>query len=279
MKKILIPTDFSENAGDALAYALDFIGNQKAHLHILHIVEPSVTAPELSMTSDDLLKVLFDEGRASMKAVEAYSKKSLAEMGKSQVKLTTNVTAGGTAAAINEEAKVIHADLIIMGTQGSNHSRLEKALGTISTGVLSDSPCPVILVPQAYRFKPIDKVLFATNLAHEDPYELWRATELIYPNISIVRCIHVVKDRVAKDDKALETFAKYMVDHSPSIQTIFHIELGKDIESVIAEYANDYGAELIIMHRSKRNFWEKVFGKSHTRRMAFMLELPLLVLN
>ncbi len=279
MKTILIPTDFSENAGDALAYTLSLVGHHPVHIHIINVVEPNVTSPGLSVVSTDLMTAQLEDARANLQALEGFSQTTLSDLGKTNVKVTTNVAVGTPPAAIKAEAKEIHADVVIMGTQGSNHSGVEKLLGTVSTNTLRESPCPVILVPRGYTFKVIDTALFATNLDHADPYELWRATELIKPHASVVRCLHVVKDRVAKNDEALEAFAKYMVEHSPAIQTIFHIELAQDIEDTIAEYAEDYDAELIIMHRAKRNLWETVFGPSHTKRMVFKLKVPLLVLN
>ncbi len=279
MKSILIPTDFSDNAGDALAYTLGLVGHQPVRVHILHVVEPNVTSPGLSVVTTDLITAQLDDARTNMQALEGFSQTTLADQGKTNVKVTTNVAVGTTSATLQAEAKEIHADAIIMGTQGSNHSTVEKVLGTVSTNVIREAPCPVILVPRGYVFKVIDTALFATSLDHSDPYELWRATELIKPHLSVVRCLHVVKDRVSKNDAALEAFAKYMVEHSPAIQTIFHIELGQNIEATIAEYAKDYDAELIIMHRAKRNLWETIFGPSHTKRMVFKLKVPLLVLN
>ena len=51
MKKILIPTDFSENSADALDYALHLMKGQKVHLHILNIVQSAVVPSEVPVAT------------------------------------------------------------------------------------------------------------------------------------------------------------------------------------------------------------------------------------
>ena len=77
----------------------------------------------------------------------------------------------------------------------------------------------------------------------------------------------------------VEQFAKYMIDKSPSTETIFNIEKGKDIAKVIAACAEDYDAEIIVMHREKKTLWTKIIGASYTKRMTSSMRLPLLVMN
>ena len=279
MKKILIPTDFSENSADALDYALHLMKGQKVHLHILNIVQSAVVPSEVPVATVDILRVQIEEAQKALKALEAFCTQFYGKTENAEVKVSTSVEVGGVGFQIKREAKKVSADMIVMGTQGTNHSMSEKILGTISTTAIDDSPCPVILVPKGYKFKTIDNVVFATNLNHEDPYELWRATELLKPHIWQVRCLHVTNNSEELNPKGLENFAKYMVDHSPSIQTIFNVEDSDNIEEAISQYADNYDAELIIMHRSKKSFWKSLFSSRHTKKMASWIQVPLLVMN
>lgn len=279
MKKILIPTDFSDNAGIALDYALNLVKGQKVRIHIVNVVTPQVVATDIPTTAVDVSSVEVDIANKAMEAIELFSKSFFGEGDRAKVEITTHVALGGVDYNIKEQAKEIEADLIVMGTQGVNHSFMEKVLGTVSTEVLNSAPCPVILVPHSYKFKDIDNVIFATNLNHGDPYELWRAMEVIKPHGAVVRCVYVKNEKNDVDEKELESFAKYMVENSPSIQTIFDIAKGTIIENVLSEYAETYDAELIIMHRSKKSLWTNIFGVRRTKRMANLIKIPLLVIN
>jgi nucleotide-binding universal stress UspA family protein len=279
MKNILIPTDFSDNASDALGYALNFLGGSKANIHIVNVVPVHTVPGDVPINTSDLVTSELKEARKAMEALEEFSKVFYGNDQGAQITVSTKVAIGGVAFNIKKEAQEVNADLIIMGTQGTNHSFVEKILGSISTTTISDSPCPVVLVPIGYKFKTIDNIIFATNLNHSDPYELWRATELIKPHIGRIRCVYVTKDEssVAKDE--LETFAKYMVEHSPSIQTVFNVEESDNVEKTLSDYAENYDAEMVIMHRSKKSFWKDLFGARHTKKMASWLKIPLMVMQ
>jgi nucleotide-binding universal stress UspA family protein len=180
---------------------------------------------------------------------------------------------------IQKEAETIKADAIVMGTQGTNHSSFDKFIGTVSTSVINDAPCPVVLIPRNYKFIPIEKIVFTTNLNHGDPFELWRAVELIRPQIGVIRCLHVTRDEEKKHDHDLESYAKFLVEHSPTIQTFFDTEVCDDVEKCIVDYTDTHDAQLMVMHKTKKTFWEKLFGVSHTSRMASKLKVPLLIMN
>lgn len=275
MKKIIIPTDFSDNAGDALAYTLDFIGTKKAKIHIVNVVNANVISAEAPAAAAEMIRIQIESATENMKALEALSK----SYGQDNIDVSTNVVVGSASTMIKKEAEDFEADLLIMGTRGESHGMLDKLLGTVSSNVIDEAPCPVILIPKKYKFKKIDNVIFSTNLNHDDAYELWRAIEAMKPHSFVVRCLHVVKNKDEKDEKHIREFANYLIDHSPSLQTIFNIEESPDVEKTIEEYADMYDAEMVIMHRTKRSAWEKLFGKSHTRRMTSWLKVPLMIVN
>ena len=279
MKNILIPTDFSQNASDALDYALHLLGGSKAHIHIVNVVPVHAVPGDVPLNTSELVTAELEEARKAMDAIKEFSKVFYGEGGGAQIKVTTKVAVGGVAYNVKQEANEIKADLIIMGTQGVNHSFAEKVLGSISTSTINEAPCPVILVPIGYKFKPIDNMIFATNLNHADPYELWRATELIKPHVGRVRCVYVTKDESKIEKEELESFAKYMIEHSPSIQTVFNVEESNSVEKTLSEYAENYDAEMIIMHRSRKSFWKDLFGVRHTKKMASWLKVPMIVMN
>lgn len=279
MKKILIPTDFSENASDALDYALNLLGGSKAKIHIVNVVPVHTVPGDVPVNTTELVTQEVADATKALEAIEEFSHMFYGEGQGAQITITTQVAVGGVAFQIKKIAEEIGADLIIMGTQGINHSFMDKVLGSISTSAISDAPCPVILVPHGYKFKPIDNIIFATNLNHSDPYELWRATELIKPHVGRIRCVYVAKEGTEIANSELEKFAKYMVEHSPSIQTVFNVEESNNIEMTLSEYAENYDAEMVIMHRSKKSFWKSLFGARHTKKMASWLKIPLMVME
>ena len=239
------------------------------------MVNANVISAEAPAAAAEMIRIQIESATENMKALEALSKTS----GNENITVSTHVVVGSASMMLKQEAEEFEADLIIMGTRGESHGFMDKLLGTVSSNVIDEAPCPVVLIPREYKFKKIDNIIFATNLNHDDAYELWRATEALQPHTFVVRCLHVLKNKDEKDDKHIREFANYLIGHSPSLQTIFNIEESNDVEKTIEEYADTYDAEMVIMHRTKRSTWEKLFGKSHTRRMTSWLKVPLMVIN
>ncbi|MFT6333507.1 MAG: nucleotide-binding universal stress UspA family protein [Saprospiraceae bacterium] len=279
IKKILIPTDFSANAVDVLDYAIHLTKGQKVHLYILHVVQSIVVSAEVPVDKAGIVKLQLDEARIKMQALKSFCNQSYGKKEDAEVRVTADVQLGNVACQIKSMAKNEKVDMVIMGTQGTNHGFADKLVGTISTSTLNNAPCPVILVPQGYEFKTIDNLIFATKLNHQDPYELWRAIELIKPHIAKVRCVYVTKESEEVNKIELDQFAKYMVENSSTVQTIFNVEESNNLEQTLSQYTENYDAEMIIMRRSKKSFWKRLFTIRHTQKMVSWIHVPLMVLN
>ena len=69
VKKILCPTDFSENSEHALKYALALAALSQAQLQLFHVVEP-ISYPQ----STELFEPVLDEVELMMKMEAAFQK-------------------------------------------------------------------------------------------------------------------------------------------------------------------------------------------------------------
>ena len=139
-KTILVPTDLSEGAEEALDYALDLAAALGAQVHLLNVVGiPSLGVPELglAMASVTIDTVVVE----NQKAIDelAARKRTIAPIG--QAILRT----GDAKDTILQVAKELGADLIVMGTHGRRG--LKRALlGSIAELVVRTAACPVLTV-------------------------------------------------------------------------------------------------------------------------------------
>lgn len=277
MKKILIPTDFSSNSQDALAYALSFVEDQETTIHIIHVIMPPfINSVDSGTVNTTVLKILQEEADKRMDALKVFSDLTY---GVSNVKIETKITAGDTIHSIKSYAKEIDANLIIMGTMGQNHNIIERKVGTISTSMTENAPCPILLIPHNYKYKKIDNVVFSTDLDHGDPYILYKALKLIEPHNPSVRCIYVSKEKNDMTDKKIEEYGNYIVNNSDSIQTFFEIVIADNIADTVYKQSIKYGAELVIMHKSKKPLLKRIFSSKNVKGMVNITDNPLLVMN
>lgn len=142
IRRILVPTDFSETSEAALAYALDLAKRLGSSIHVLHVIDDvSFTAVYPDAISVELAAVraqLTDEARRRLDAlVDRCTARG--------VPATSEVTVGRPARAISETAAAQGSDLIVMATHGRS-GLAHLMLGSVAERVLRTAPCAVLTV-------------------------------------------------------------------------------------------------------------------------------------
>ena len=139
-KTILVPTDLSEGAEQALDYACELAKMLGATIHLVNVIGiPALGVPELglAMTSTVIDQIMIENQTALDKLAE--SKRCSAQIG--QVLLRT----GDAKDVINQTAKELGADLIVMSTHGRRGIK-RALLGSVTETVVRSAPCPVLTV-------------------------------------------------------------------------------------------------------------------------------------
>jgi nucleotide-binding universal stress UspA family protein len=153
-RNILVPTDFSETASAALAYAKMFAGSFGADLHVLHVLhvlhDPLRYPPtmELGMGSADMLARL----RQDLKADAQRRLDEVLTAGERQkYRAKLELKWGSPHVEIDDYAAKQGIDLIVMGTHG--HGAITGLLlGSTANKVIHKAPCPVLVVrPPGHR--------------------------------------------------------------------------------------------------------------------------------
>jgi nucleotide-binding universal stress UspA family protein len=141
LKRILVPTDFSESARHALTYAVSFAREYKAEIVLLHVVE-NLTVGYASDLFPVPMAEVFEE-------ISGYAKielgKLAAEVRSKGAEVREQVIQGKPSAEILRIAREEAADMIVLGTHGKG--LLDQALfGSTAERVLRKAPCPVLTV-------------------------------------------------------------------------------------------------------------------------------------
>ena len=280
MKKILIPSDFSDNAKDALKYAFELNKNTNCLIHIFHVTEPQViTTADGNVINLELTKEQINKIKNDLSELEDLGKAILKKNEDKKIKIETSYQVGGILNCIKAKSIALSTDLIIMGTRGLNHSTLESIFGTISTHIVDITPCPVLFIPLQYAYEPLDHVLFTTILDSGDPFELNKAYKILSPHNPVVRCLYIQEESAKPNKKKIKDYAKYMLEHSPAIQTIFNIETDSKPSEVIEDYINSYEPKILILHKMRKNLLNRILHPSVSKKIINNLKVPLLVLN
>ncbi len=141
LKKVLVPTDFSDSARQALKYGMSFAKEYGAELVLLHVVE-NLTVGYAS----DLFPVPMAE---VFQEISGYAKAELAKLGTEArargLTVEEQVVQGKPSAEIIRYATEHEIDVIVLGTHGKG--MLDQALfGSTTERVVRRAPCPVLTV-------------------------------------------------------------------------------------------------------------------------------------
>lgn len=157
---ILVATDFSEGANQALAFAFEEATQHGARLTLLHIMQQHATTEVYYVTQSPEAPIDFqaDSGGTlpsyptpEPTTVRRDPSEDVLEQLRHLVPSTftgtweARVTVGHPADAIVQTAEALPADLIVMGTHGRTGLQ-HVLLGSVAEKVVRHAPCPVLTV-------------------------------------------------------------------------------------------------------------------------------------
>jgi len=138
-KQILVPTDLSEGAAYALDYACELARLLGAQVHLLNVITiPALGVPELgvALTASMIDQLVVDNQTALDQLARTRCSASLGSV---------LVRTGDARDMINQTAKELGIDLIVMGTHG-RRGITRALLGSVAETVVRSAPCAVLTV-------------------------------------------------------------------------------------------------------------------------------------
>jgi nucleotide-binding universal stress UspA family protein len=142
IKRVIHPTDFSENSKEALEFALAICEWHKADLTLLHVCEVLEFAPpEYYMDKDEVSRQLKERIDAAKKELDRVA----AGHRKPTFRIQPLVVTGKPFVEIIRVAKEQNADMIVLGTHGRT-GLAHILIGSTSEKVVRKAPCPVLTV-------------------------------------------------------------------------------------------------------------------------------------
>lgn len=267
MKTILVPTDFSNNANNALKYANDFAKVINNKIVLLHSYLPIVG--KYSVISGIVAEDIAIQKKSSEKKLEKVSSKYVKVPSSHLVKI------GDPIDEIIDAAQKCKSQLIVMGTHGA--SGLKRILfGSNTSNVISKSNIPVLAIPQRYRFKKINSIVYATDL-NNTINELKHIIPIAKQLNATIEVLKLNYSYNIDDDKKplIEKKIKAL-----SYKKIKLIEQKATIEQTMIEQIKKYliktKPQLLVMFPEDKAWFDKLFISSKTEELANQIKLPLL---
>ncbi len=273
MKTILVPTDFSKTSLNAIEYASEIAKKEKAKIILLnayHYFPPSSDIP----LPADIIDSLRTESTSKLNALCKETVKD------EKIKCETVSKFNFAFPAILETAEEKKADMIIMGTTGASGIK-EMFMGSNTASVIERAKCPVLAVPAIAGFNGIKKILYASDYHASDLDALQKLVEIakLFKAKIIVTHISDEEFNQFSEENYLNNF-KNIVKRKINYDKIsFNLSVGKQVEKVLQKEIDALKPDLLALSMQHRNFFEKIFGSSLTKKMSYHSEIPVIAFH
>jgi nucleotide-binding universal stress UspA family protein len=277
MLSILLPTDFSENAMNAIKYALQFFKYQRVEFYFMHAYKNEF------YDQDDLVsRDVFDTVLARIKTESESQLKNLVQtvngLAPNPRYTYHTISANNT---LVDEANVVtenkNIDLIVMGTKGKSNER-NIVFGSQTFQVLKYVKCPVLAIPENYSNTQPKHILFPTN--YQIPYkrrELKLLSELAKPYRTSVEVLYISKPyKLSMRQEDNQTFIKNELKENT---TTFYTEDAKKVEDGIKKCIQEKNIDLLVMVNTQHSFLEDMLFPNTLDEVSLELNIPLLALQ
>lgn len=273
MKKILIPTDFSECANAAVDMAFYLAGKAGAELHFLHLL----------MTPVDWVKLPKEREALYPETIEAIGKASAALQGLSNRAQHAGLTSqqflvfDKGAGELSRHLDNYNHDFLVMGSHGT--SGVRDLIGSNTQRVIRHAIKPVLVVKHPVNRAGISNIVFASTFDENIQAsfnEVLKVAKLMDAHIYL---LYVNTPYDFKETEEMEKRMMEIMSLSEIGTCSINIYDSLDEESGILRFASQVNAGLIAMSTYGKKGFRRIMSPSIVESLVNHSELPVLSIN
>lgn len=278
-RKILLPTDFSENASRAIDFALELFKNDTCIFYFLNVY---------SVTSN-ILEILLniEPGSERYENAKLNSENGLAELlsryafqqnGNPKHSFQTISTFNSTLNAIKMVVDEKDIEFIVMGTKGESKS-ITDVYGTTAIHVMEKvRNCPVLVVPKSAQLRLPKEIVFPTGFkTYFKKRELSHLIDLAKRAKASIRVLHVSYE-TQMNDKQLNN-KQLLMEYLEDVNHSFHTLTNNSISAAIKCFVESRDSDMIAFINKKHVFFDSILTQPLVKEIGYDSKVPLLILH
>ncbi|MEB3345036.1 universal stress protein [Aquimarina gracilis] len=277
MKKIVIPTDFSENAWNAIEYASKLFKDIECTFFLLHVYTPAIFSSIEGVPANTGMEdasMVFSLNK--LKQLESRIKKELPAL---KHHFVNKVSANSLTDEVKEIVQKEKIDFVIMGTKGSTGAA-SVFMGSNAVRVIKTvKNCPVLVVPEGSDFIVPSEIAFSTDFKRFYSYnELQPLIDFAALFDATIRIVYVQEqdEPLTKEQQFnVNMLEKYLADVKHYHHTI---NKGDSVADSIKDFTEELNIYLLAMLYYKHSFVERLTREPIVKRIAFQIKIPFLTI-
>lgn len=268
MKTILVATDYSTPAGNAVDFAAHIAQESNAELILFNVFKLSIHASNSLASS------------SSIEKLEKRNEEHLTDIAKEiedkfKISVRCEIRKADTIESLSEFMENHPVDLVVMGIE-SNLTEY-KIFGNTTTAAVKLMQFPLLVVPNDSHFTELKNIMFACDVSYlKDGSELDILKQLVNTFNAQLEVFHV--HSTDADKKNEEAFEQKMDGILHDVNHVYRYLINPLVGEGIKEGLEKNPADMLVMLHHKLGFLESIIRGSHSNQMTVETRVPLLVI-
>ncbi|WP_242920167.1 universal stress protein [Pontibacter liquoris] len=266
IKRILVPIQFNQEGEKLLSYAGHLAKGLGAELILLYAAQ----VPELTYTQQNRIIQSFRQ----------FAERVLMRQYKPGTGFTTfeclvrpSNLRKSIAAAVTEYA----VDLVLM--EACSLPEDPKERNNHAAGVMEAVTCPVMVVPAAATFTPLQNLVFATDFTDQDPKVLLRIAAFAKQAKAQLTLVQVYTAAQRSQLCQMKTALREVQALLSGYEVTLRLLEEEDMLEGISDFASDLAAEMLVLATQDTYLMERLFSSNYVKTLAYHTQVPLLTFH
>lgn len=279
MQKILIPTDFSENAWNAIDYAMQLFRNRRCTFYLLNTYTPVIPSSRFMAKMIDGVRIVDAVRENSEQGLNKTVRRIQTKYGNPNHSFETISSFNLLVEEVKDIVETFGINLVVTGTKGASGVD-EVFMGSNTVRIIkSVRKCPVLAIPYHFEYVTPTEIAFATDFNRfYTTSELEPLLDLAKMFKATIRIVHVqygIKALTELQQFNLNMLRRYLNDVEHYVHTVSELN---SVSHTLDTFSKELGIHLLAMLNYQHSYMEKMTREPIIKRTAFHTQIPLLVI-
>ncbi len=277
-KKILLPTDFSNNAWNAIEYAIELYKNETCDFYVLNAFNATGYALE-SMMVPEPGERLYEEAKEKSEQGLAKTLERLTFKDEyPDHKFFMVSQFNGLLDAIKDVVDKQDIEMIIMGTKGTTDA-IDVIFGSNTVMIMEKSRnCPVMAIPEDASYKDLEEIVFPTDYKMNfKRRELENIIDVAKMSNATIRILYASDGDLLTEEQ--ENNKKLLEEYFEGLTYAFHTLTNLDASSAVRCFVESRESDMIAFFNRKHSFFGSIFSKPMVKSLGRYAKVPVLALH
>ena len=284
VRKIIVPTDFSEGSENACYFAVHLAHKIQAEIKLLHVYENPIGDVHVKETatfevfSASLYTEAEKRAKSEIVALTQRINEYMLAHGIEGVKVHSSTIIGNIVWRIKNISSQYKPDFIVLGTVGQMKSS-DSVLAGLANEIIKGLGIPVFAVPGPFEEQNLEKmnILYATDFNEKDHISLDQMLKILEPFKKKVTCIHIDTEHNPTKEERIDELNAFLTTAYSQHEIICRLIEDDDVYGGIKDFADKNGINLLSFTTQKQGIFKKLFRPNLFKKILQEARLPILI--